>query len=694
MIKEWSYVLMFDIKKFYEKENSEALKDFEVSLERLKAINEELLNIESNDKKNYFDLLRDRVDFILKLAQFESILNEDYFKNNNFAKLKKDNENFFTEILPDNYKISYSNPAYSVKVFGEKFGQLMAFFHNYSRLYVDYAYKRKIFKMLEFNKLVIELFDYLKNNTITYDELHKIITQISSADRTKDYTHVLIEANDPNFQFYTHVLDNEDLTDLRYLFRMGKHITNNEIKIAKFLSSYSIDKLKTLAKSIVKAYFKGFKRDNKKIGNKTVAEVIYPIGMERLIREVKAVLKKNNLSISCNITKSTTVNEQAIFDHKFDIALIMNDELATSINNAYCKALENTKELLSKQAGVINFITFGEKPFNPERKSENPELSNEQTEIYQRLTREINQNHVKYQPVSETSFCIVAFPNPIINRFEELFDKIIEINMLDSDKYEKIQQKMIDKLDTAEFVHIKGKDGNCTDLIVKLQELKDLKNETNFVNSGASVNIPAGELFTTPQLKGTNGILHVAESYQNKLLFKDLKITFKDGFTADYSCSNFKTEEENRNFIEQNLLFPHKILPMGEFAIGTNTLAYVVSREYDILDVLPILISEKTGPHFAIGDTCFQMREDVKTYNQFTKKQVVACDNEKTILRKTDRKDEAYTFKHNDIVMPFSAIDFITAVKSNGEKIDLIRNGRFVLEGTEELNIPLNEYEK
>ena len=686
---------MFDCKKFYDKDNSEALKDYNESLEKIKVIKEELMNLESSDKKDYFELLKDRVDFVLKLAEFESILDDNYFKNKNFEELRKENQELFLEILPENYESSYSNPVFSVKIFGEKFGQLIAYFHYYSKSFVDYAYKHKIFKMLEFNKLLIELFDYIKNNSIIYEDLLKITTQISTSDRSKHYTHVLTEANDPNYQFYTHVLSNVDLTDLRYLFRMGKYITDNEIKMAQFLTSYPLEKLRSLAKAIVKAYFKGFERNGKKIGNKNVAEINYPIGMERLIREVKTVLNKNNLSVSCNEIRNTIVNEQAIFDHKFDIALILNEELATNIITGYYNGLENTKELLSKQAGVIYFSSFGEKPFNPENKSDNLKLSEEQTEIYQQLSREINQNHVKYQPVSETSFCVVAFPIPNINnKFEELFDKIIEINMLDSNKYEKIQQKMIDKLDQAEFVHIKGKEENCTDLKIKLWELKNPDNETNFVNSGASVNIPAGELFTTPQLKGTNGVLHVAESYQNKLLFKNLKITFKDGYITEYSCTNFESEEENRKHIEQNLLFPHKTLPLGEFAIGTNTLAYVVSREFDILDVLPILILEKTGPHFAIGDTCFGMREEVITYNRFTKKQVVACDNEKTILRKTDRKDEAYTFKHNDIVMPFSAIDFITTVKKNGEKIDLIRDSRFVLEGTEELNIPLEEYEK
>ena len=112
------------------------------------------------------------------------------------------------------------------------------------------------------------------------------------------------------------------------------------------------------------------------------------------------------------------------------------------------------------------------------------------------------------------------------------------------------------------------------------------------------------------------------------------------------------------------------------------------------MNILPILILEKTGPHFALGDTCFSRGEDNPTYNQFNKKEVLAKDNEKSLLRKTDRKNEAYTNKHQDIVLPFSSINFITAISKSGEKIDLIRDGLFVLEGTEELNEPLIEYQK
>ena len=69
-------------------------------------------------------------------------------------------------------------------------------------------------------------------------------------------------------------------------------------------------------------------------------------------------------------------------------------------------------------------------------------------------------------------------------------------------------------------------------------------------------------------------------------------MTFEDGKVVDYSCSNFDSEEENRKYIYDNVLMHHDTLPLGEFAIGTNTTAYRMAKDFDIADKLPILIAE------------------------------------------------------------------------------------------------------
>ena len=169
----------------------------------------------------------------------------------------------------------------------------------------------------------------------------------------------------------------------------------------------------------------------------------------------------------------------------------------------------------------------------------------------------------------------------------------------------------------------------------------------------------------------------------------NLDIDFEDGVIKDYTCSNFDDEAECKKYIKENVLFKHDTLPMGEFAIGTNTTAYRMARDFDIADKLPILIAEKTGPHFAVGDTCFSHQEEVISYNP-DGKVIKAKENDFSLLR-TEDMSKAYFNCHTDITIPYDELDKITVIRKDGTEIDIIADGRFVLFGTEELNKPLDK---
>ena len=76
----------------------------------------------------------------------------------------------------------------------------------------------------------------------------------------------------------------------------------------------------------------------------------------------------------------------------------------------------------------------------------------------------------------------------------------MKINTLDYNLYREIQQNLIDALDQGTSVHIVGNNGNHTDLRVQLHKLQNPEKETNFENCVADVNIPVGEVFTSPVL--------------------------------------------------------------------------------------------------------------------------------------------------------------------------------------------------
>ena len=266
------------------------------------------------------------------------------------------------------------------------------------------------------------------------------------------------------------------------------------------------------------------------------------------------------------------------------------------------------------------------------------------------------------------------------------------MNTLENAKYERIQQCLIDALDRGYAAHVKGSGANVTDLIVRFHPLEDGGTQTGFENCVADVNIPVGEVFTSPQLEGTDGTLFVSRVFLNGYEFKDLSITLKDGMITDYSCGNFDDPEKGREYIESNILFHNKTLPIGEFAIGTNTYAYVMGRKYGVEGLLPILIAEKTGPHFAMGDTCYSWEEDNPVYNP-DGKEIIARENSVSCLRRTD-PGKAYFGCHTDITIPYEELESIKVLLPGGNEIPLIENGRFVLPGTEELNIPLDNFSK
>jgi leucyl aminopeptidase (aminopeptidase T) len=333
---------------------------------------------------------------------------------------------------------------------------------------------------------------------------------------------------------------------------------------------------------------------------------------------------------------------------------------------------------------------FGEVPFDPVTKADAYRFSEKQQQISVALDNEASQITNQYIIGKERSFTIIAFPVPEIGaEYEAIFRDTIRINTLDYKLYQRLQQQIIDVLDRGVAVYVRGCGANRTDLTVALKELSDPSSQTLFENCVADVNIPVGEVFTSPRLKGTNGTLHVSQVYLGDLNYRDLQITFTDGMITAYTCANFETDEENRNYIHENILHHHESLPLGEFAIGTNTTAYVMAKKYGIADRLPILIAEKMGPHFAVGDTCYSWQEDTPVYNP-DHKEIIARDNEVSLMRKEDPA-KAYFGCHTDITIPYEELGLLEVICADGSRIAVIRDGHFVLPGTEELNRPLTE---
>ena len=511
-----------------------------------------------------------------------------------------------------------------------------------------------------------------------------------------DYTEIfnadaICRLIDPEYDYFTQIVMEAELDYPAYLYRYGLYIGKDETESAHFLHSLTKQQMQAMADTFTEGYRIGFETTGKDISKKSVVEIRYPLGFERMVRAAVHNFKKIGLQPVLR-PYSISLNKQFTYDHKEDRGLWLDKALIERGLEVDRTVWEKHKAIAPNYGGPAVIEIFGTKPFSPEQKEERVTYTDKQREIdvYERSEKSQLINH--YIHGEERSFTIIAYPVPSIGeKYEEIFAETVHINTLDYMLYRNMQQKIIDVLDTADRVHIKGCNGNRTDLYVKIHPLSDPTKETAFENCVADVNIPVGEVFTSPVLQKTEGKLHVTQVYLGEFLFKNLELDFENGRITAYSCTNFDSEDENRKYIEDNILFHHKTLPMGEFAIGTNTTAYRMARKYQIADKLPILIAEKTGPHFAVGDTCYTYDEDNMTYNP-DGKAIIARDNEISIRRKEDIS-KAYFNCHTDITIPYDELGAITVVRADGTTTDIIRNGRFVVPGTEPLNEPLDAME-
>ena len=674
---------------------------YNLAIDRMKAIIEEKTVAEP-----YREYFQHVARFILKLDELKKNVESGKQKEMSEEELQEEMKDLYADELEANYEKSYANPAYAVSVLGEELGSFLSAVYTEIRGSISYVQEQRMEYVVIGAELFIEIYNKFEEEKQPQPESLKEIfywyasdyCDVFAVDRIKD------QINPESGCFIVNMIMNEDLSDLRYLYRMGEYVGVNERETAAYLNSLPQEKIDKMADTFSEGYRIGFVNTGKDLSKKSVVNIYYAMGFERIVKKAIENFAKMGLKPSIFRTSHSVItrgrnsqigffnisgNRQYVYDHRDDIGLVMDKQYVERKLEVMRTTYEQNKEIAAGYAGPAVIDIFGEKTFVPQAKPEAVKLSEKQEELLVAMNGRAGRLTNEYLPGDERSFTIISWPVPEIGeQYHEIFDETIKINTLDYKLYQKVQQTMIDALDKGEYVKVTGSGENQTDLKVMLHPLADPAKETIFENCVADVNIPVGEVFTSPVLEGTEGTLFVSKVFLHGLPYYNLKINFKEGKITEYTCTNFDSEEENKKYIFDNILHNHQTLPIGEFAIGTNTTAYAVAKKYDIADKYTILIAEKTGPHFAVGDTCYSWAEDVKVYNP-DGKEIIARDNSISILRKED-PSKAYFQCHTDITIPYDELGSIVVVAKDGTETEIIRDGRFVLLGTEILNEPLN----
>ena len=173
------------------------------------------------------------------------------------------NESIYADILPVQYETCFGNPEYAVKELGEVHGRILSFLYTEIRGLIVFA----------FEQVWEEGTDQPKEQQIK-DAFYWYVSDYS--DQTITYR--IREAVDPSLDFAARIIMEEDLSDLRYLYKYGEYITDSIVDTARFLNSLPQEEIDRIASVYTEGYRMGFVLGNKDLSKKKTVNIRYILG--------------------------------------------------------------------------------------------------------------------------------------------------------------------------------------------------------------------------------------------------------------------------------------------------------------------------------------------------------------------------------------------------------------------------------
>lgn len=358
------------------------------------------------------------------------------------------NQRMYADILPEQYEHCFGNPEYAVAELGEVHGRILSFLYTEIRGMIVYAFEQRWEDLLIVCELFIEIYNCFEEEELpTYRQIQQIVYWYVSDYSDQTLACRIREAVDPTLDFATRIITEEDLTDLRYLYKYGEYVNASVLGTARFLNSLPQEEIDRIASVYTEGYRMGFVLGNKDLSKKKTVNIRYILGFERIIRKAIENFAQMGLkpviyrSAAHSINKKEHIrigyygaipNKQYEYDHKGDAAIYLDRAFMERKLGVMRSAYEEYKEQANTHAGPACVETFGEVPFVPVNKEAAYRLSEKQQKMAVELANETAQITNRYIIGEERSFTIIAFPVPEIGeQFEEIFAETVKINTLD-----------------------------------------------------------------------------------------------------------------------------------------------------------------------------------------------------------------------------------------------------------------------
>lgn len=348
-------------RELFKVENESVMERYDLSMGRI-----ETMMSEKNITEPYLDYFHKTAEFIMQIEQLARKLMRDELEDQPIEKLKDLNASLYADIVGDNYEHSYANPSYAVKTLGEEYGKYLSFLYTEIRGMIVYAYELRLTEITIHNELFIEIYNAFEEaEELNSEKIRNILYWFVSdyADMTVEYR--VRELLDTNLSFAADIIMNEDLTDLRYLYRFGEFITGNELDTAKHLNEMSEKQIEAMAATYTEGYRMGFILGNKDLSKKEIVNIRYTLGFERIVKKAIEQFEKMGLRTSIyraavsSINKKqhykqgffgAIANKQYEYDHRADNAIYLDKAFMERKLGVLKVAYEKFKKEASKFA--------------------------------------------------------------------------------------------------------------------------------------------------------------------------------------------------------------------------------------------------------------------------------------------------------------------------------------------------------
>ena len=120
-------------KTWQKKRNEQCEERHQLSIERLQMIRQE-----ETVKEQYRPYFRMCADFLLQLKSIRKMIEDTGKEAIPQKKWKLWNQELYVEILGENYRKSFANPAYAVEILSEGYGRLLSFLYTELRSGIPY----------------------------------------------------------------------------------------------------------------------------------------------------------------------------------------------------------------------------------------------------------------------------------------------------------------------------------------------------------------------------------------------------------------------------------------------------------------------------------------------------------------------------------------------------------------------------